>query len=36
MPEKPEYLSIPLAEAELRAEDGEQPKLVGYASRYGN
>ena len=36
MPEKPEYLSIPLAEAEVRAEDGEQPKLVGYASRYGN
>ncbi len=33
---KPEFLSVAIAAAELRAEDGDQPKLIGYASKYGN
>jgi len=36
MEPKPEYLSIALADAELRATDEEKPMLVGYASKYGN
>lgn len=34
--EKPERLCIPIEDAELRAVEGESPKIVGYASRYGN
>lgn len=36
MPDKPEFLSVGLADAELRATDDEKPMLVGYASKYGN
>jgi uncharacterized protein len=36
MPDKPEFLSIALADAELRADDEGQPKLIGYASKFGN
>lgn len=36
MPDKPEYLHIGLAEAELRATEEDQPQLIGYASKYGN
>ncbi|MEN6334272.1 MAG: HK97 family phage prohead protease [Phycisphaerales bacterium] len=33
---KAEFLSIAVADAELRAGDEAQPKLIGYASKYGN
>jgi len=36
MADKPEFLHIGVADAELRAEDEGSPKLVGYASKYGN
>jgi len=36
MPDKPEFLGLAIADAELRATDDEKPMLVGYASKYGN
>ncbi len=36
MPDKPEFLGITLMDAELRADDEGQPKLIGYASKYNH